>query len=327
MTNIIRRHALQSMVALGAGAALPTARAQSTTYPNAPVRFVIPTTSGGGYDTMMRLIGAKLTEAWGQPVIVEPKPGASGAISARYVARSPADGYTLLLAYSGLLTTVVLQENPPYQLDELVPITMLVTSPITLGVRASLGVNTLQEFISLIKGQPPGKFSYGSYGQGSGGHFIGEQINLAAGSEVVHVPYKGEAPAIQALLGEQVDAVVCSIGAVSAHAGRIKALAVASPTRFPLYKDVPTFAEAGLPEVNLPGYGALLAPAGTPKPVIQKLATELNRVVMLPDIQSRLLNMGFEPVGWPPEQLERFLADQLDEIRKVVNSGRVRLES
>ncbi len=320
-----RRDALQSALALLATAAWPAARAQPT-YPNGPVRFIIPTPAGGGHDTMMRLIGAKLTEAWGQPAIVESKAGASGAIAASYVAKQPADGQTLLLGYSALLSNLVLQPSTPYKLNELAPVSMMAMTPIALGVRTSLNINTVQEFVALVK-RRPGKFSYASYGAGSGGHFVGEQINVAAGLDMIHVPYKGEAPALQDLLGEQVDAAVVSLGGVSRYAGKIKALAVASPTRFPLYKDVPTFAESGLPEVNLPGWAALLAPAATPKPVLQKLGAEINRIVMLPDIQAKLLELGFESVAWPPEKLSSFMAEQLTTIKKLVDDGRVKLTS
>ncbi|KQP06200.1 tripartite tricarboxylate transporter substrate binding protein [Pseudorhodoferax sp. Leaf265] len=321
--NPTRRDALQSALALLAATAWPAARAQAP-YPSGPVRFIIPTPAGGGHDTMMRLIGAKLTEAWGQPAIVESKAGASGAIAAGYVAKQPPDGQTLLLGYSALLTNLVLQANTPYKLSELAPVSMMAVTPIALGVRTSLNVNTVQEFVALVK-RRPGKFSYASYGPGSGGHFVGEQINAAAGVDMVHVPYKGEAPALQDLLGEQVDAAVVSLGGVSRYAGKIKALAVASPSRFPLYADVPTFAESGLPGVNLPGWAALLAPAATPKPVLHKLGAEINRILLLPDIQPKLLELGFEPVAWPPEKLAGFMAEQLAIAKKLVDDGRVKL--
>ncbi len=139
----------------------------------------------------------------------------------------------------------------------------------------------------------------------------------------MHVPYKGEAPALQDLLGEQVDAAVVSLGGVSRYPGRIKALAVASPARFPLYKDVPTFIDAGLPDVNLPGWGALFAPAGTPRPVLNKPSTDVNRISLLPDVQARMLDLGFESVAWAPEKVSSFMNDQFAAMKKPVDSGRV----
>ena len=318
-----RRAALQSTLGLLTAAAWPMARAQAA-YPSGPIRFIIPTPAGGGHDSMMRLVGSKLTEAWGQPAIVESKAGASGAIAAGYVAKQPPDGQTLLLGYSALISNLVLQPNVGYKLSELAPVSMLVLTPIALGVRSSLGVNTVQEFVALAR-QQPGKLSYASYGQGSGGHFVGEQLNAAAGIDVVHVPYKGEAPALQDLLGGQVDAAVVSLGGVSRYPGKIKALAVASPTRFPVYKDVPTFIEAGLPAVNLPGWGALFAPAATPKPVLTKLGTEVNRVIMLPDVQAKMLELGFESVAWAPEKLSAFMNEQMAIVKKLVDDGRVKV--
>lgn len=321
--TISRRKVLQ--VAGGGAAALaaPLLRAQGA-YPNAPLRIVITVPAGGGHDAMMRLVGQKLTESWGQPCVVESKPGASGAIAAVHVARSPADGHTMLLTNSNFLSTTILQPNAGYKTSDFVAVSMQVLTPIAIGVRTSLGVNTIQEWVPLAKKQP-GKLTYGSYGQGSGGHFVGEQLNAAAGIETTHVPYKGEAPAIQDVLGGQIDAVIASLGGASRHPGRIKALAVASPTRFPAYTDVPTFAESGLPDVNMPGWGGVFLPASTPKPVVAKLSAELNRVIMLPDVQARMLDLGFESVGWGPDKLQAFLDEQLVKTRKLVDSGRVKL--
>ncbi|MCA0240044.1 MAG: tripartite tricarboxylate transporter substrate binding protein [Proteobacteria bacterium] len=317
-----RRRALQIGAGLGAGLALPALRAQD--YPSAPIRIIIPTPAGGGHDAMMRMVGQKLTEAWGQPAIVESKAGAAGSLAAGFVAKAPADGHTLLLTYSAFLSNQVLQPNPGYKSADFTPVCMLVLTPIAIGVRTGLGVNTLQEWVALAKKQP-GKLTYGSYGQGSGGHFVGELLNAAAGIETTHVPYKGEAPAIQDVLGGQVDAVIASLGGASRYPGKIKALAVASPTRFPVYRDVPTFADAGLPAVNMPGWGAVFVPAATPKHIVERLSAELSRVIMLPDVQAKMLDLGFESVGWGPDKLQAFLDEQLVKTRKLVESGRVKL--
>ena len=320
--TVSRRRLLQGSAGLAATLALPAVRAQ--TYPSAPLRIIITVPAGGGHDTMMRMVGQKLTEAWGQTVIVDSKPGASGAIAAVAVARSAPDGLTMLLTNSNFLSTTILQPAAGYKTADFVPVSMLVLTPIAIGVRTSLGVNTIQEWVALAK-KEPGKLSYGSYGQGSGGHFVGEQLNAAAGIETTHVPYKGEAPAIQDVLGGQVDAVIASLGGASRYPGKIKALAVASPTRFPVYNDVPTFAESGLPAVNMPGWGGVFLPAATPKPVVAKLSAELNRVIMLPDVQAKMLDLGFESVGWGPDHLQSFLDEQLVKTRKLVDSGRVKL--
>jgi tripartite-type tricarboxylate transporter receptor subunit TctC len=321
--SINRRHVLQAGFGYLAVAASTRAQAQDN-YPNAPIRCVIPTPAGGGHDAMMRTIGAKLTEAWGQTLVVESKPGASGAIAATFVAKAPPDGYTLLLGYSSLLANLVLTPNPGYKLAELAPVSMLALTPIAIGARSSLGVKTLAEFIALAKSQP-GKLSYGSYGPGSGGHFVGELLNAAAGIVTTHVPYKGEAPALQDLLGGQIDAVIASLGGVSRYPGRIQPLALASPNRFPAYKEVPTFIESGLSAVNMPGWAGAYAPANTPKPILEKLTAELNRIVMLPEVSQKLLELGFEAVAWSPQKLTEFMTEQTALIQKLVSDGRIKL--
>lgn len=317
-----RRHALQSTLALGALATWPMARAQAS-FPSAPLRLVIPTPAGGGYDTMMRIVGAKLTEAWGQTALVESKPGASGSLAAGQVAKAAADGHTVLLSYSAFLSNQLLQANPGYKPADFTPLGLLVLAPIAIGARADLGVNSLQDLVALAKAKP-GTLSYGSYGQGSGGHFVGELFNAAAGIKLNHIPYKGEAPALQDLIGGQIDTAITSIGGVSRYPGKVKALAVASATRFAGYKDVPTFAEAGLPEVDMPGWGGLFVPAGTPKPVVDKLSAEFNRIIMLPDVQAKMLELGFESVGWGADKFNAFMADQMGKIKRLVESGRVK---
>jgi tripartite-type tricarboxylate transporter receptor subunit TctC len=319
-----RRHTLAAGLALAGAAALPPLAWADAAYPSNLIKFVIPTPPGGGHDTMMRVIGQKLTEAWGQPAIVESRAGASGAIAAAAVAKAAPDGYTLLVNYSALISNLVLQPTQTYKMSELAPISMLALTPIAIGVRESLDVKTLKQLVALAKSKP-GKISYGSYGPGSGGNFVGELLNMAAGIDTVHVPYKGEAPALQDLIGGQIDTAVVSLGGVSRYPGKIRALAVASPSRFPLYPDVPTFAEAGFPEVVMPGFGALFAPAGTPKPVIDKLTVEMARIVKLPDVVPKLLELGFEPAGWGPEKLSAFLAEQLALTQKLVATGRIKV--
>jgi tripartite-type tricarboxylate transporter receptor subunit TctC len=321
-------HDRRRFLASGAGvlaATLPAvASAQPSTYPSAPIRFVIPTAVGGGYDLMMRLVGQKLTEAWGQPCIVDARTGASGSIAAQAVAKSPPDGHTLMIGYSALVSNLVLQKNPGYKLADFAPVSMLTISPIALGVRESLGVRNLGELVALAKSKP-GRLSYGSYGPGSGGHFVGELLKEAAGLHIVHLPYRGEAPAIQDLLSEQIDMAIITVGGVNRYPGRIRPIAICSPSRFPLYRDLPTFAEAGYPTVNMPGWAGLFAPAGTPPAVLARISSEVNRIVQLPDIAPKILELGFEPVAWPAERLSGFLRDQLAATTKLVEGGRIQI--
>lgn len=193
-----------------------------------------------------------------------------------------------------------------------------------MSVRNSLSVNTVQGWVTLMR-KESGKLTYGSCGQGSRGHFVGEQFNATAGIETAHIPYKGEASAIQDVLGRQIDAVIASLGGRSHRPSKIKALAIASPTRFPIYNDVPTFAESGLPAVNMPGWGGVSLPVATPKPIEAKLSAGLNRVIMLLDVQAKMLDLGFESVGWGSDHLRIFLDEQLVKTRQLVDSGRIKL--
>lgn len=319
-----RRQTLAAALgSLGAGV-LPRAQAQTQPFPSQVIKFVIPTPAGGGHDTMMRIIGQKLTDAWGQPCIVESRSGASGAIAAATVSQAPADGYTVLIGYSALLSNTVLMPKPGYRLEDLQPVGMLALTPIAFGARESLGASTLKQYVALAKTRP-GKLSYGSYGPGSGGHFVGELFNMAAGIDTVHVPYKGQPPALQDLIGGQIDAAVVSVGGVNRYPGKIKPLAVASATRFPSYPDVPTFAELGYPEVDMPGWGAAFVPAKTPKAIVDKLNTEMGRILVMPDVRAKLLELGFEPAPWSPDKTRRFMKDQLALTQKLIDAGRVKL--
>lgn len=319
-----RRQTLAAALgSLGAGV-LPRAQAQTQPFPSQVIKFVIPGPAGGAHDTMMRIIGQKLTDAWGQPCIVESRSGASGAIAAATVSQAPADGYTVLIGYSALLSNTVLMPKPGYRLEDLQPVGMLALTPIAFGVRESLPASTLKQYVALAKTRP-GKLSYGSYGPGSGGHFVGELFNMAAGIDTVHVPYKGEPPALQDLIGGQIDAAVVSVGGVNRYPGKIKPLAVASATRFPSYPDVPTFAELGYPEVDMLGWGAAFVPAKTPKAIVDKLNTEMGRILVMPDVRAKLLELGFEPAPWSPDKTRRFMKDQLALTQKLIDAGRVKL--
>lgn len=320
--TITRRRALVAGIASVVGAAATSSHAQG--YPTGIIRFVIPTPPGGGHDTMMRLIGLKLTESLGQPCIVESKPGGSGSIAAQTVTQAAPDGHTFLLGYSALLSNTVLLPRTTYRLEDLAPVSMLALTPIALGISESLAASTLKHYVAIAKTRP-GKLSYASYGQGSGGHFVGELFNMAAGLDTLHVPYKGEAPALLDVLSGQVSAAFVSVGGASRYPGKIRPLAVAVAERSPSYPDVPTFAELGYPQVDMPGWGGLFAPVKTPKAIVDKVGAEMNRIVMLPYVKAKLAELGFDSVGWAPPRMNQFFKEQLAQTRKLVESGRVKV--
>ncbi|WP_395712320.1 Bug family tripartite tricarboxylate transporter substrate binding protein [Reyranella sp.] len=292
-----------------AGAPLVASAQTEKPYPTKPIRIVVPLAAGGNVDAMTRLIGEKLSASLGQPIVVENRPGATGMIGAAAVAKAEPDGHTILFAISSVVQSIRLQKSPPYTLGELTPITQLADLPPALGIAESLGARTLAEFVALVK-ERPGKLSYGSYGVASSGHIIGEYLKRSAGMNIVHVPYKGEAPAITDLLAGQVAAVFGSAGAMSQHPGKIRMVAVCGsrrPVRFP---DTPTFDEAGFPLGGLTGWAGAFAPAATPRSIVDRLASEISRVVRMPDITTRILDFGFEPTGDAKEPFAKFVNDQ-----------------
>lgn len=317
-----RRQALAAGIASMVGSAAPHLHAQ--TYPSGVIKFVIPTPPGGGHDTMMRLIGQKLSDSLGQPCVVESKPGGSGSIAAQTVSQAAPDGHTFLVGYSALLSNTVLMPKTGYKMEDLAPVRMLALTPIALGISETLAASTLQHYVAIAKTRP-GKLSYGSYGQGSGGHFVGELFNVAAGLDTLHIPYKGEAPALLDLLSGQVQAAFTSIGGVKRYPGKIRPLAVATAERSPSYPDVPTFAELGYPQVDMPGWAGLFAPARTPRTLVEKVGAEMQRIVLLPDVKAKLAELGFDSVGWAPPRMNTFFKEQLAQTRKLVESGRVKL--
>jgi tripartite-type tricarboxylate transporter receptor subunit TctC len=319
-----RRAFLTAAIALGAG--LP-AMAQTAPFPSKPVRIVIPTAPGGNVDVLARLIAAKLTEAWGQQVIVESKPGANTILATSAVAKSPADGYTALFTISGFIQNLVLQSNPQYKMSDLAPVSVVASFPIALAANAALPANDLPGVIRLAK-QDPEKYTFGSYGVGSGAHLIGEGLNKAAGIRIKHAAYKGEAASFTDVASGDIALAYGSVGfyANQLSTGKVKLIAVASPRRLKTFPDLPTFAELGYPDINLPGWGAMFLPAGTPAPIVDKYVQEIRRIVAMPDIQARIHALGFEPVANTNTEFAQFLQEDLKRWTKIARENDIRLD-
>ncbi len=293
------------VIMLGHGPALAQA---GSTYPDKPIKLVVPLPPGGNMDAMTRIIAERLSTSVGQPVIVENKPGATGAIGAAAVAQAKPDGTTVLFAISSIVQAVVLQKNPPYKLSELQPVVQLAQLPIGFGVATSMSVTTLAEFVKLARERP--KTAYASYGNGSAAHIIGETLAAAAKLDLLHVPYKGEAPAFNDLLGGHVASVFASVGGINQHTGKIRLLAVTGSRRLSRFPDAPTFDEAGFPLNGLTGWAGVFVPAGTPQPIVDKLAAEIARILAMPDVQAKILDYGFEPAGRSAEPFAAFVDAQ-----------------
>lgn len=322
------RQPLQALVL--AAALLPAAafaQESAAAFPSKPIRFVIPTAAGGTLDVLARLVGDKMAAAWGQQVIVESKAGANTMLATSFVAKSPADGYTVLFTISGFVQNLVLQPNPPYKASDLAPVSMVASFPIALAANGEVPAKDLAELVALAK-RKPGGMSFGSYGVGSGAHVIGAALNKAAGIEITHVPYKGEAASFPDLVSGQIQLAYGSVGfyARQVGGGRVKLVAVASPQRLKAYPNLQTFAEAGYPEVNLPGWGGMLLPAGTPPAIVDKMVREVQRIVALPDVQAKIIEMGYEPVGNSGAEFAQNIASDLQKWGTVVRANNIKLE-
>ncbi len=317
-------------VAAAAGLAwlLPgAARAQDAAFPSKTVRIVIPTAPGGNLDLLARIVAEKLQAAWGQQVIVESRAGANTMLATASVAKSPADGLTALFTISGFVQNLVLRNDAPYKASDLAPVSLVASFPIVLAANAALPANNLAELVRLAKDKPR-SLTYGSYGVGSGAHIIGEGLNRAAGIEILHIPYKGEAATLPDLLSGQIQLAYGSTGffARQMSTGRIKLVAVASPQRLKEFPNLPTFSEAGFADVNLPGWGGLFLPAGTPAPVLDRWVQEVRRIVAMPDVQKRILDMGFEPVGSSGSEFAQLIDSDLRRWGAVVRAVGIKLE-
>jgi tripartite-type tricarboxylate transporter receptor subunit TctC len=289
-------------------------------YPTRPIRIVLPFAAGGAVDIISRLLGEKMTAAWGQPVIVDAKPGAGGIVAANLVAKSPADGYTLLMMTANLTINPSLHRDLPYDTErDLAPVAELVGVPDVIVVRADVPAHNLAELIALAKSKP-GKLNYASPGVGTFPHLAFELFKKQAGIDIVHIPYKGAAPATMAMLAKEVDVMSTNISDVRAHieSGAMRALAVTSATRSKALPDVPTIAESGLAGFEAAGWMGLLAPAGTPKAVIDKLNRQIVDSVKAESMSKMLVGQGFDVMTSSPEDFAAFIARDIPRWAEAV---------
>ena len=305
-------------------AALLPALAAGQGYPSKPVHIVNPFAAGGPVDLLARAVGQKLHEAWGQPVIVDTRAGAAGNIGIEYAARQPADGYVLLVMPTGnAVVNPHLYAKLPYDtFRDFAPVTLLASVENALVVHPGVAANSVPELVALAKANP-GKLTFASPGVGSQAHIAGEMLKSMAGVDMVHVPYKGIAPAMNDLLGGQVSFMFLSMSSAlkQVQTGKLRAVGVASLKRSSAAPDLPTIAEQGLPGFEAVSWYALMAPAGTPPDVVEKIAAESARALRDAAVRDRLLGLGANPVGGTPAELAAMLKDEYarwgDFIRKT----------
>jgi tripartite-type tricarboxylate transporter receptor subunit TctC len=308
------------LLLLAAGSAL------AQPYPARPVKLIVPFPPGGNTDIVGRLIAQKLGDAFGQQVYVENRGGAGGTIGAEAAAKSPNDGYTLFFSTTGTLASAPsLQPGLRYDpIKDFAPITTLANAPVVVIVAASLPPKNLRELIQLAKGQP-GALKFGSAGTGHFVHIAGEMFKVSAGVDLLHVPYKGVAQALVDLLGGRIDAMFDAFAQYEPHlqSGKLRALAVANPTRLP---DVPTTAEAGLPDFVLASWFGLAAPAGAPREVIERVNADARKALAGADVREALAKLGLEPGGNSPQEYAAMIADELGKWRRAVQAAGIKLE-
>lgn len=311
------------------GMTIGCAHAQET-YPSKPIRIIITVAPGGGSDITTRVVGQKLTEAWGQQVIVDNRPGGNGVIGMEIGAHANPDGYTLILGTIGpVAVNPSLYKKLPYDpVKDFAPVARAVSALNMLVVNPALPVHSVKDLISYAKANP-GKINYGSSGVGFADHLAGELFNTLAGVKMVHIPYKGGAPAMTDLLAGNVQIIFATVSTAITYvkAGRIRPLAVTSAKRVEQFADLPTIAEAGVPGYSIDNWYGFFAPRGAPKAVVAKLHAEINRILQLADVKDRLASLGIFPFLMPtPDAFGDYIKDEIRKYSKVVQDSGSRLD-
>lgn len=311
-----------------AGLVLASTCVLAQSYPSKPVTFVVPNPPGGLVDTSGRIAGDALATVIGQAVVVDNKPGGSGNIAYQFVAKAPKDGYTILVSYSGYhVANPILMDKLPWDLKSLTPVALVTVATNVIAVHPSVPVTNLKELIAYAQ-KNPGKLNYASQGNGSVSHIGTEIFKQKINADIVHVPYKGSGAAIQDVLAGQVQLFITTPPSVMGHIqqGKLKALAVTGKSRHPMMPNVPTVAEAGLPNFDLESWVALYAPAGTPASVIQKLSADVKKALELPETKKRAEAAGVELRYLPPDQMTKLLNSEIESWTKAIKAANIKLD-
>ena len=317
-----------AIIPLAVVAALAGADAAAQTYPTKSVRVIVPYAPGGNTEFTARVIATKLSEVFGQQVVVENRPGGATNIGSDLVAKAAPDGYTMLMGGASNAINMSLYQKLPYDtLRDFAPVILCVKGANVLAVHPSLPAKNLKELIALAKAQP-GKLNYASSGLGSSNQMAGELLKMMAKINIVHVPYKGNAPALTDLIGGHVEILFSGVPALVPHIkdGRIRAIAIGSLKRFRALPDVPTIDESGLKGYEATTWFGLLAPARTPKEIVARWNTEVGKIIASREVSERFLNEGVEPMGGTPEQFGAFIRDEINKYAKVVKAANLKGE-
>ena len=307
---------------------LASGMAQAQGYPAKTIRWIVPWPPGGGADVLSRMLSPQLSEAVKQQIVIDNRGGAAGNIGAELAAKSPADGYTVVFAYSGThAINPSIYRKMPFKESDFAPIIQLASVPQVLVVHPSLPVKTVKELVALAK-KRPGELTYGSSGSGAFNHLTGALFSMKTGTQLTHVPYKGGGPAAVALLSGEITMILGEPATIVGFvkSGRVRALAVTGAKRAPALPELPTIAEAGVAGYEATSWNGMLAPAGTPADVIKRLNAEFNRIISAPDMKKRMLDSGYEPVGGPPERLGELIRTEIAKWAPVVKAAGVQVD-
>ena len=303
--------------------------ANAQQYPNKPIRIIVAYTPAGATDILARAVGQKMSETFGQPVVIQNRPGANGNIGTDVAAKATPDGHTLLMVTAGThgINPSLYRKLPWDAVKDFAPVSLVAMVPNIFVVNNSVPAKSIKEFIAYLKASP-NKFNYGSPGNGSTAHLSMELFKTMTGTNMQHIPYKGSAGVLTDVMGGQILATMDNMPPYlpQVKAGKIRALAVSTPKRSPAVPDVPTVAEAGVAGYSSGAWFGLVAPAGTPKPIVEKLATETQRILKLPDVNERLSALGAEPVGDSPTQFAAHITSEIAKWAKVIKDANVELQ-
>ena len=312
--------ALALALALLPGAALAE-------YPERPIRMVVPYAAGGGADSAARIVGQQLSNALGQQVVIDNRAGAGGVVGADNVAKSPADGYTILFDASAFATNAALRKLPYDPRRDLIPLSLVVIAPNILVVPPKAPYDTVAGLIEAAK-KNPGKMTYASAGAGSASHLAGEALNEAAKLDITHVPYRGGAPALNDIMADRVSLYFGNTASTLGHVqgGTVKAIAIGSPKRSKLLPNVPTLAESGLPGFESQEWNGTFVPKGTPPAIVERLAAEIAKAVANPEIKAKLEGLGLEPVGNTPKDFATFVETEMDRAAAIAKARNIKVD-
>ena len=296
-------------------------------YPNKPIRFIVPFPPGGGADFNARAVAQKMSESLGQPILVESRAGAGGNIGTEFVARAPADGYTMLFATNGITVQPHLAALRWDPVKDFAAVSLITTYPLIIAVHPSVRAQTLQELVAFAKANP-GKLTYGSSGVGAPLHMAAEYFKSVVGVDIVHVPYKGNAPMTAALLGGEINMVFDSMTGPlpNIRAGKLRGLAVTSKRRVGVVPDLPTVAESVAPGYSYEAWNGVLVPAGTPRDIVARLAAEIGKAVAQTEVSQRLTAAGYFPISTTPEQLTAIIAEDLQKFGRLIREAGIKAD-